>query len=147
MIAAALRTEIDAFCHGALERYELETLSRCAVAAQRLTQGLRVGGSEGSLPSVRALAELVDRAVRSQPGAFLAYRALTEHLEAQVVQPGGAASAREEAFDAIDDLVDDPTELPVLRNALLTFCEKFQQLCQEATRAPRRLADISASAA
>jgi hypothetical protein len=147
MIAAALRTEIDLFCRSTFERSELETLGRCALATQRLTQGLRAGGTEESLPSMRALGELVERAERSQPAVFLAYRAVTEQLAMHVAPSPGAARAREEAFDTIDGLVEDPTELPALRNALSTFCDHFQRLCQEATRAPRRSDDLTASAA
>jgi hypothetical protein len=147
MIAAALRTEIDLFCRSALERSELETLGRCTLAAQRLTQGLRTGGTEESLPSMRALGELVESAERSQPAVFLAYRAVTEQLAMYVAPSPGAARAREEAFDTIDGLVDDPTELPALRNALITFCDYFHRLCQEAIRAPRRSDDLTASAA
>jgi hypothetical protein len=146
MIAAALRTEIDLFCRRALDRAELDALARCAVAAQRLTHGDRAVDAE-ELPTMHLLEELVERAARSQPAAFLAYRALSEQLVAQVKSCALAEAAREEAFDAIDDLVGDPTELPVLRSALLTFCEHFQHLCQEATRAPRRRGDLTATAA
>jgi hypothetical protein len=146
MIAAALRTEIDVFCRRALDRAELDALVPCAVATQCLTQGGKASSTE-ELPTMRVLVELVERALRSQPAAFLAYRALSEHLVAQVMSSPVAAAAREDAFDAIDDLVEDPTELPVLRRALLTFCEHFQHLCQEATRAPRRPTDLTATAA
>ena len=147
MIAAALRTEIDLFCTRVLERSELETLACCALATQRMTQGVRPVTGDDSLPSMRVLADLVDRAARSQPGAFLAYRALAEHLATQVGHAEAADAAREMAFDTIDDLVEDPAELPVLRNALTTFCEHFEHLCQEATRAPRRRDALTASAA
>jgi hypothetical protein len=147
MIAAALRTEIDLFCRSAVERSELETLGRCALATQRLTQGLRAEGTEASLPSMRVLGELVERAMRSQPAVFLAYRAVAEELAMHVASSSGAAWAREEAFDTIDAMVEDPTELPELRNALITFCDHFQRLCQEATRAPRRSLDLTATAA
>jgi len=146
MIAAALRTEIDIFCRGALDRAELDALARCAVATQHLTHGDLLAGAE-ELPTMHLLAELIDRAVRTQPAALLAYRAFSEHLVAQVRPSSGAEAAREQAFDALDDLVADPTELPVLRGALHTFCEHFQLLCQEATRAPRRRADLTATAA
>jgi hypothetical protein len=147
MIAAALRTEIDLFCHSAAERSELETLERCALATQRLTQGQRAGGTEESLPSMRALGDLIERAARSQPAVFLAYRAVTEQLALHVAPSPGSARAREEALDTIDDLVEDPTELPELRDAVVTFCDRFQRLCQEAIRAPRRSNDLTASAA
>jgi hypothetical protein len=146
MIAAALRTEIDLFCHRALDRLDHDSLTRCAVAMLYLTHGDRAVGAD-ALPAMRLVAELVERAARSQPAALLAYRALGEQLIAQVKPCPVAEAAREEAFDAIDDLVGDPTELPVLRSALLIFCEHFQHLCQEATRAPRRRADLTATAA
>lgn len=146
MIAAALRTEIDLFSQRALDRVELAAFERCALATQRLTQG---GGATGAeeLPTIRVLAELVERAARCQPAALLAYRAFSEELVAKVMPEAGTAVAREGAFDAIDDLVEDPTELPLLRSALLTFCDHFQHLCQEATRAPRRRGDLTATAA
>ncbi len=147
MIAAALRTEIDRFCQSALERSEPETLEPCALAAQRLTRGLRCGSGEESLPSMRELGELLDRTAEREPASALACRALTEHLVAQVVPSPGASAAREAALDAIDDLVDDPTCLPVLRSALATFSEHLQRFFQEATRAPRRRGDVTASAA
>jgi hypothetical protein len=146
MIAAALRTEIDLFCQRALDRADHDALTRCAVATQHLTQGDRAVGDE-ELPAMRLLAELVERAAHEQPAALLAYRALSEQLVAQVKHSALAEAAREEALDAIDDLVGDPTELPTLRGALLTFCEHFQHLCQEATRAPRRRAALTATAA
>lgn len=147
MIAAALRTEIDLFCRSTVERCEHDALARCVFATQRLTQGLRAGGDEESLPSMRALGELVERAVDTQPGVFLAYRAATEELVMHVAPSSGAARAREKAFDTIDDLIEDPTELPAMRDALNTFCDHFQRLCQEATRAPRRSTGLTASAA
>lgn len=147
MIAAALRTEMDLFWQHALERSERDTLARCAVATQHLAQGLGVDCSDESLPSMRAMAELLDRAASAQPAALLAYRALAEHLVAQVLPSSAASAAREHALDSIDDLVEDPADLPVLRTALNTFCSHFQRLCQEATRAPRRRADLTASAA
>jgi hypothetical protein len=147
MIAAALRTQIDHFCRDALERSETEALARCALATQRMTQGLQLDGAEKALPSMTALSELVHRALRSHRAAFLAYRALAEQLAMHALPSMAPAAAREDAFDAIDDLVDDPTELPVLRSEVAAFCEHFQRLCQEATRAPRRLVDVSASAA
>ncbi|HTQ47208.1 MAG TPA: hypothetical protein VMI75_30845 [Polyangiaceae bacterium] len=146
MIAAALRTEIDLFCLRALDRADHGSLARCALATQRLTHGDRLAGAE-ELPTMRLLAELVQRAARYHPATYLAYRALSEHLVAQVKPSSGAEVAREKAFDALDDLVADPTELPVLRSALHTFCEHFQHLCQEATRAPRGRADLTATAA
>lgn len=146
MIAAALRTEIDIFCRGALDRAEFDALARCAVATQHLIHGDQTAGAE-ELPTMRLLRELVERAAHTQPAALLAYRALSEQLVAQVRPSAGVEGAREEAFDALDDLVADPTELPILRTALHTFCEHFQHLCQEATRAPRRRADLTATAA
>jgi hypothetical protein len=116
------------------------------MATQHLTHGDPAVGDE-ELPAMRLLAELVERAAHCQPAALLAYRALSEQLVAQVKPSARAEAAREEAFDAIDDLVEDPTELPVLRSALHTFCEHFQHLCQEATRAPRRRAALTATAA
>lgn len=147
MIAAALRTEIDLFCRSTVERCELDALARCVLAAQRLTQGLRAGGPEESLPSMRALGELLERAVETKPAVFLAFRAATEQLAMHVAPSSGAARAREEAFDTIDDLVEDPTELPALRDALTAFCDHFQRLCQEATRAPRLGTGLTATAA
>jgi hypothetical protein len=146
MIAAALRTQIDLFCRRALDRTELDSLARCAVATQHLTHGERPLDSD-ELPAMLLLAELVEQAARSKPAAHLAYRALSEQLVAQVKPSPLADAAREEALDAIDDLVGDPTELPVLRSALHTFCEHFEHLCQEATRAPRRRAALTATAA
>ncbi len=147
MIAAALRTEIDLFWQYALERSEMDTLARCAVATQRLAHGVGDGSGDDSLPSMRAMAELLDRAALAQPAALLAYRALAEHLVAQALPSSAASAAREQALDSIDDLVEDPADLPVLRTALSTFCGHFHRLCQEATRAPRRRADLTASAA
>lgn len=147
MIGAALRTEIDLFWQNAIERSEIDTLSRCAVATQRMAQGLGDGRGDESLPSMRAMAELLDRAAEAQPAALLAYRALAEHLVAQVLPSSAASAAREQALDSIDDLVEDPADLPVLRAALNTFCGHFHRLCQEATRAPRLRADLTASAA
>jgi len=147
MIAAALRNEIDLFCRRALDRADHDALARCAVATQHLTADRNRGVGDEELPAMRHLAELVERAAHSQPAALLAYRALSEQLVAQVNPSPLAEASREEAFDAIDDLVEDPTELPVLRSALRNFCEHFQHLCQEATRAPRRRADLTATAA
>jgi septum formation topological specificity factor MinE len=52
----------------------------------------------------------------------------------------------EEALDAIDREVDDPTLLPALRDELREVISRFDRLCEEATHAAR-LGDVHVSAA
>jgi hypothetical protein len=119
MIASALRTEIQQFCaEASVGRLEAD-LARRALAAHR-TEG---------------------------PAAVLAYEALCEYLSAQLGLEGASLDRFEGTLDAIDDLVEDPAELPVLREQLRRFCEQLEQTCQEANRAPRRKPERHVSAA
>jgi hypothetical protein len=147
MIACALRTEIQLFCAAASDGLPEADLARCALAAHRLTHGRAVDTAEAALPSARALTLLVERSVKEAPAAFLAYQALSEYLVAQLGLEGGSFDRVEEALDAIDDLVQDPADLPVLRESLRRFTLHFEQLCHEVTRAPRRLSEHHVSAA
>jgi len=145
MIASALRSEIQPFCVTACERFPAGDLVRCAASAQRVVRGMRAGTPEDKLPAMRALTSLVERAASEQVAASLAYRALCECMVAQLGLE--SADGFEAALDALDDLVQDPAQLPPLRLQLRAFIEHFEQLCQEATRAPRRQPDLSVSAA
>lgn len=147
MIASALRTEIQKFCAAAPDRLPGANLARCALAAHRLTHGRAVVTAEEGLPSLRALTLLVESSTKDAPATFLAYRALTENLVAQLGLEGGNLDRVEEALDAIDDLVQDPRQLPILRERLRHFTNRFEQLCQEAPRATRRQSERRVSAA
>lgn len=147
MIASALRAEIQQSCAAAWGGVPDTDLARCALAAHRLTHGRPVGAAEEVLPSTRALTVLVERSVKDAPAAFLAYQALCEFLVTQLGLEGGSLDRVEQALDAIDDLVQDPAELPLLRQSLRGFIHHFEQLCQESTRAPRRQSERHVSAA
>jgi hypothetical protein len=144
MIASALRSEIQPFCITACERFPAGDLARCAASAQRAMRGMRVGAPEDKLPAMRVLTSLVERCA-PESATHLAYRAMCECLIAHLGLQ--SADAFEEALDALDDLVQDPAQLSPLRQQLRTFLGYFEQLCQEATRAPRRQPDLNVSAA
>jgi hypothetical protein len=147
MIASALRAEIERSCAVASDGVSAADLARCALAVHQLTHGRAVGNVGDALPSTLALTILVERSAKEAPAAFLAYQALCEFLVAQLRLEGGSFDRVEEALDAIDDLVKDPVELPVLRESLRRFVHHFEQLCQEVTCASRRQSERHVSAA
>jgi hypothetical protein len=121
MIASALRAEIQRFLLADADRLLEGDLARVAPGA------------------------LLERDREAAPAAFLACQALCESLAAHF--EGRSLDGFEAMLDAIDDLVQDPAELPVLRESLRRFTQHLEQLCQEATRAPRRQSDRHVSAA
>jgi hypothetical protein len=121
MIASALRAEIQQF-----------------LAAD--PDGLVHGDLAGL-----ALRVLLERDPEKAPAAFLACQALCESLAAHA--EGASLDRFEATLDAIDDLVQDPAELPALRDSLRRFMQRLEQLGQEATRAPRRQSEHHVSAA
>lgn len=147
MIASALRTEIEGFYIRASAVIGHADLVRCAVGAQRLTRGMRVGASEEQLPSMRALKTLVEGGADEQQAAQLAYRALCEYMAARLGLDSGNPDRVEAALDALDGLVQDPADLPALRARLRVFTEHFEHLCKEATDARRRHSNLRISAA
>ena len=147
MIASALRAEIQHFCEAAPDGLTDADFARCAIAAHRLTRGRAVAVAEDGLPSIHALAILVERSAKEAPAAFLACQALCESFMAHLGLDDGAFDRAEAALDAIDDLVEDPAALPELREHLRRFVEHFEQLCKEANRAARRPSEQHVSAA
>jgi hypothetical protein len=148
MIASALRTDIERFygaaCERAVDRGDFE---RCAAAARRLVVGRRVGAPEETLPATRALSNLVQSAAAEQRAAVLSFRAICEYMAARLGLEGASLECVEETLDAIDDMVQEPSELPLLREQLRRFTAQFEQMCQESTRVVRTRPDLHVSAA
>lgn len=147
MIGSALRSEIRRCCAALSDGPPETDLARCALAAHRLMHGRQGVSTEEALPSARALTALIERSVEGAPADFLAYQALCEYLLAQLRLEGGSFDRAEEALDAIDNLVEDPAQLPTLRESLRHFAKQFEQFCHEVTLAPRRQPERRVSAA
>ena len=148
MIGSALRREIQSFTSTASDgRFDRETLARCGSALMKLTRGVRIGASDDGSPSTSLLAALVERSSLEAPEVYLAYRAFGEFFAAQLGLSDADADRAEASLDAIDDIVQDPAELPRLRAQLSRFTDHFRLLCQEAQRAPRRQFEHRVSAA
>lgn len=96
---------------------------------------------------MRALMALCERSVRDRSAACLVYRAFSEHLAAELDLPGADRDFVEAALDELDERVEDPRELPSLRDALRVFVAHFDRACEEVTRAPRRNHDLAVTAA
>ncbi len=121
MIAGALRTEIQRFAPRAPDR------ARDAL--------------------MHALATLVECSSPEDPAGRLACHAFAEHVAVELGAPGADRSRVEQALDAIDELVEDPAQLPGLRQALRAFMLRFERQCEETVRLPRRQTDVRISAA
>jgi len=121
MIASAMRAEIQQFLAADSSRLADEELARLATGM------------------------LQERDREEAPAAFLACQALCECLTARF--EGRSLDRFEAMLDAIDDLVQDPAQLPPLREQLRGFIERVEQLSLEATRAPRRQSEHRVSAA
>jgi len=147
MIGSALRSEIRRCCAAISDGLPETDVAGCALAVHRLVHGKRGGSTEEALPSARALTALIERSVEAAPADFLAYQAICESLVAQLGLEGGSFDRVEEALDALDDLVEDPSQLPTLRESLRHFVDHFEQFCQEVTLAPRRQSERRVSAA
>jgi hypothetical protein len=122
MIASALRAEIQQFIVSDRDGLVTGDLARLA-----LTMLANSTDSHG-------------------PAALLACQAFCESLVAHV---GGLSLDRFEAtLDAIDDLVQDPAQLPMLRDRLRLFIEQVERRSQEVqSGAPRRQPALHVSAA
>jgi len=157
MIASALRAEIER-----------------STRTIRSSNPLFSSAWDGTLPgrglAPRALApllDLLDRGARDQTVAHLAHRAFFLYLAAENGLPWMQMVERrcgiprealafldraqdecrngvEEALDALDTLVGDPTQLPVLRSELHELIGHFDRLCEEVARART---DVHVSAA
>jgi len=147
MIASALRTEVMRLASRISSGTERDQLARCSGSLQRLVRGLSAPASEDALPSLRALASLLERSERDESAECLVYRAFAEHLAAEVGLPSADRDRVEAALDSLDEHVADPRRLAPLRQALRTFAEHFDRFCQEVSRAARRSAVLAASAA
>jgi len=121
MIASALRTEIQQFLAAHSDPVVKEDLAHLAIRV------------------------LLERDREKAPAAFLACQALCESLTAY--SAGGSLDRFETTLDAIDDLVQDPAQLPPLREQLRRFMERIEQLSKDASRAPRRQPEPHVSAA
>jgi hypothetical protein len=121
MIASAMRAEIQQFLAADSSRLVDEELARLATGM------------------------LQERDREEAPAAFLACQALCESLAARF--EGRSLDRFEAMLDAIDDLVQDPAQLPPLREQLRGFIERVEQLSLETTRAPRRQSEHRVSAA
>jgi hypothetical protein len=121
MIASALRAEIQTFLAADSDRLVHGDLARLATGI------------------------LQERDREKAPAAFLACQALCESLTA--CSERGSLDRFEATLDAIDDLVEDPAQLPVLREQLRRFMDRIEQLSLEASRAPRRQPEPHVSAA
>jgi hypothetical protein len=120
MIASALRAEIQQYLAADPDQLVDANLARIALGA-------------------------LERDADEAPAALLACQALCESLMARF--QGQSLDRFEATLDAIDDLVEDPAELPDLRKSLRRFIEQLDRLSKEATRAPRRQLEHHVSAA
>jgi hypothetical protein len=121
MIASALRAEIQQFLLTDPDRRIRGDLARLALGALR------------------------ERDRDLTPATFLACQALCEFLVAD--GEGRSLDGFEAMLDALDELVEDPAQLPSLRAQLRSFIEHIEQLFQESSRAPRRQPALHVSAA
>ena len=160
MIASALRAEIQRSGASLRQRYPLFAAPTAETSRSRLP-----GASGAAL----ALLKVLERAPREHAVEHLVHRALFLHLAAEngpafigtLERRCGlprdtlayVSHARpecrdrmEEALDAIDVRVEDPMQLPALRDGLRGLTEQLERLCEEATRAGRT-DDIHISAA
>jgi hypothetical protein len=148
MIASALRADVVRLARTRTDRtFDGEPLARCAAVLQGLTRGAHATATEEPSSSIRTLMALCERGLRDRSAAGLVYRAFSEHLAAELDLPGADRDLVEAAFDELDERVEDPRELPSLREALRVFVAHFDRLCEEATRAPRRSHDLAVTAA
>jgi len=159
MIASALRAEI-------------ERSTKSMRARNPLFPGMPDGGKRGrtfSTPtSLQPMLDALDRAVADSPSrvalrAFFQYLAVENGVpwirmmqercgfppEAFAFIGDGQDECRsrvEEDLDVIDAIVDDPQQLPVLRNELRAMISRFDRLCEEVSRVEHR-GEVHVSAA
>jgi hypothetical protein len=158
MIASALRAEIER--------------SASAVRARNpLVSAAMVGATRPAVATLPSLSPLLDRldGGPADDAAGLAVRAFFQYVAAEngvawirmlqercgIPRDAFAFLGRgqdecrdrvEEALDAIDVLVDDPTQLPVLREQLREVIGHFDRLCEEIAHGAG-LGDVHVSAA
>ena len=158
MIASALRAEIE---RSATTMRSSNPLFSCAA------DGALRARPPVPARSLAPLLHVLERGARDRTAAHLAHRAFFFYLAAEnglpwihmVEQRCGIpretlaflGSARdeckdrvEEALDALDALVGDPMQLPVLRDELRGMIEHFDRLCEEVAHVGR---DAQVSAA